>query len=264
MQQKLAELVDQFNRLNEEQRFEEAEVIAKRAEELAPHELVTQVMVQKSRIQRRPGPRNGHQGTQGRGLLPTRMNDVDEASDPVNGEPYQLPRRQELEGHDQTASQAGTGLRTAITAARRRSRSKRSSRRPSTTRCHNRPLSEVLNQLAKLANVNIHLDEEGLREEGLSPDTPVTLELTSDIKLKSYLNLILEKHHLCYVVKDEVLNITSERRIRDEPGLPAGLPGGRPGDADSELRRQPADGPGRRAARRHGQRRGHQRRRSAR
>ena len=49
-QQKLAELVDQYNRLNEEQRFEEAEVIAKRAQELAPHELVTQVMVSKSSI----------------------------------------------------------------------------------------------------------------------------------------------------------------------------------------------------------------------
>ena len=50
VQQKLAELVDQYNRLNDEQRFAEAEVIAKRAQELAPHEMVTQVMVQKSSI----------------------------------------------------------------------------------------------------------------------------------------------------------------------------------------------------------------------
>ena len=35
-QQKLAELVDQYNRLNEEQRFAEAEVIAKRAQQLRP------------------------------------------------------------------------------------------------------------------------------------------------------------------------------------------------------------------------------------
>ena len=81
--------------------------------------------------------------------------------------------------------------------------------------CRNRPLSEVLNQLAKLVNVNIHLDDEGLREEGLSPDTPVTLELASDIQLKSYLNLILEKHHLCYIIKNEVLNITSETKKGD-------------------------------------------------
>ena len=43
-------MVDQYNRLNDEQRFAEAEVIAKRAQELAPHEMVTQVMVSKSSI----------------------------------------------------------------------------------------------------------------------------------------------------------------------------------------------------------------------
>ena len=51
--------------------------------------------------------------------------------------------------------------------------------------CHNRPLNEVLNQLAKLVSVNIHIDEEGLQEEGLTHDLPVTLELNSDIMLKS-------------------------------------------------------------------------------
>ncbi len=70
----------------------------------------------------------------------------------------------------------------------------------------------MLNQLAKLVNVNIHIDEQGLREEGLTPDVPVTLELNSDIMLKSYLNLLLEKNHLCYIIKHEVLNITSESK----------------------------------------------------
>ena len=78
--------------------------------------------------------------------------------------------------------------------------------------CHNRPLNEVLGQLAKLVNVNIHIDEQGLREEGHTPDVPVTLELNSDIMLKSYLNLILEPNHLCYIIKHEVLNITSESK----------------------------------------------------
>ena len=41
---------------------------------------------------------------------------------------------------------------------------------------------------------------------------PVTLELNGDIMLKSYLNLILEPNHLCYIVKHEVLNITSESK----------------------------------------------------
>ncbi len=44
-QQKLAELVNEFNRLSHEQRYEEAGVIAAKAKELAPDELVSKVMV---------------------------------------------------------------------------------------------------------------------------------------------------------------------------------------------------------------------------
>ena len=70
-QQKLAELVDQYNRLNEEQRFEEAEVIAKRAQELAPHEMVTQVMVSKIVDPAQAGPRTADQAKRRKTPLPT-------------------------------------------------------------------------------------------------------------------------------------------------------------------------------------------------
>ncbi len=53
----------------------------------------------------------------------------------------------------------------------------------------NRPLNEVLSKLAKLVNINIHLDDEGLREEGLSPETPFHLELTSDIQFEELFEL---------------------------------------------------------------------------
>ena len=72
-------------------------------------------------------------------------------------------------------------------------------------------LSKVMDQLAKLADVNLHLDPQGLAQEGVSSDTPVTIELRQEVMLKSALNLILEPLHLSYVVKDEVLKITSEQ-----------------------------------------------------
>ena len=46
----------------------------------------------------------------------------------------------------------------------------------------------------------------------------MTIEIRHEIMLKSALNLILEPLHLSYVVKDEVLKITSEQ-MRDRPGL---------------------------------------------
>ncbi|MFZ5832237.1 MAG: type II secretion system protein GspD, partial [Planctomycetota bacterium] len=76
------------------------------------------------------------------------------------------------------------------------------------------PLSQVLEYLAKLAEVNLHLDPKGLAEEGVSSETPVTIEVRHEIMLKSALNLILEPLHLSYVIKDEVLKITSEQ-MRD-------------------------------------------------
>ena len=76
------------------------------------------------------------------------------------------------------------------------------------------PLSEVVDGLSELTGVNIHLDPRGLSQEGVNSDTPVTINLSKEISLKSALNLILEPLHLSYVIKDEVLKITSEQ-LRD-------------------------------------------------
>ncbi len=72
------------------------------------------------------------------------------------------------------------------------------------------PLSEVLNYLGKVTQVNLHIDPQGLESEGVRSDTPVTIDLATDIQLRSALALILEPLHLNYIIKDEVLKITSE------------------------------------------------------
>ena len=53
--------------------------------------------------------------------------------------------------------------------------------------------------LSELTGVNIHLDPRGLSQEGVNSDTPVTINLSKEISLKSALNLILEPLHLSYV-----------------------------------------------------------------
>jgi general secretion pathway protein D len=210
VQQKLAELVDQFNKLTEEQRYEEAEVIAKRAEQLAPHELVVQVMKTKAKIQRAWAEEMRIKEAKEDGVVAA-LDDVDRSAVPFGGDPLQFP--------DASKWKDLTGRR--LKAAMDHTRHRRSQQEidiekklqtPVNYSCHNRPLNEVLNQLAKLVNINIHIDEEGLREEGKSADMPVTMELNSDIMLKSYLNLLLEKNHLCYIIKHEVLNVTSESK----------------------------------------------------
>ena len=75
----------------------------------------------------------------------------------------------------------------------------------------NARLSEVMDYLARVTSVNMHLDPQGLQQEGVSAETPVTIELRDRVTLKSALELILEPLHLSYVVKSEVLKITSEQ-----------------------------------------------------
>ena len=98
-----------------------------------------------------------------------------------------------------------------------------------------------LDYLAKLAGVNLYLDPQGLAEEGVTTDTPVTIDLHNEIMLKSALNLILEPLHLSYVIKDEVLKITSEQ-MRDSQVYTVTYNVADLVIPDSELRAQPAMG----------------------
>ena len=47
------------------------------------------------------------------------------------------------------------------------------------------PLAEVMDHLAKLALVNLHLDPRGLAAEGVTTETPVTINLSAPNSLKS-------------------------------------------------------------------------------
>ncbi len=209
-QQELAKLVDEFNRLSHEQRFEEARKVAEKARELAPDELVVKVMVEEGNLRANYNRAMDTKARKEQGVFDA-LADVDDSAVPYGGDPYSFPDAKHWkEITNRKAKEA------AAQARHRRSQQEieieKKLQTPVNYSCHNRPLNEVLGQLAKLVNVNIHIDEQGLKEEGLTPDLPVTLELNSDIMLKSYLNLILEKNHLCYIVKHEVLNITSESK----------------------------------------------------
>src|SRR5439155_3528294 len=70
------------------------------------------------------------------------------------------------------------------------------------------PLKDVVDFLKDKHAIPIVLKTKKLEEASVSADTPVTKQLHG-ISLRSVLNLILEDLELTYVVKDEVLQITS-------------------------------------------------------
>jgi len=78
------------------------------------------------------------------------------------------------------------------------------------------PLAEVIEELGKQAGVPIHIDAAGLEQEAVSTDMPVTLSIDQPISLKSALRLILDPLSLDFVIRDEVLKITSPSMVQGE------------------------------------------------
>ena len=70
------------------------------------------------------------------------------------------------------------------------------------------PLADVVDYLKHKFHIEIQLDSKGLTDENIGPSAPITKNL-NNIKLRSILRLILGDLNLAYVVKDDVLLITS-------------------------------------------------------
>ncbi len=206
---RLAKIADDFNKLVEEKRFPEAEVLAKRAVEIAPNNpFSAQLMLMVKMASR--NYQNQQLIDNKEDLAWRQFQSTEESAIPFDD------REPIVFGDINKWNQiTGSKYRRPGDARSRRSEREldieRKLRTPVSIKFRNKPLNEVLDELAKLAAVNLHLDPRGLQEEGVSTDTLVTLDLSEPITLRSALNLILEPLHLSYVIKDEVLKITSEQ-----------------------------------------------------
>ncbi|MGB9687981.1 hypothetical protein [Thermogutta sp.] len=77
------------------------------------------------------------------------------------------------------------------------------------------PLSEVINYLRDRHQIEIQLDKKALTSVGVDTNTPVTKSLRG-ISLRSALRLLLRDLDLTYVIKDEVLLITTPEQARND------------------------------------------------
>jgi general secretion pathway protein D len=212
VQQKLADLVEEFNTLREQQRFAEMEVVAKRARELAPNEVITLQLWREARNLRRMMNQQAYSDKKEEGVF-SAFESVRDASIPIDDRnPIIYPEAKEWDRISRSPARMSRDRNSRRTE--RELEIERKLKTPVSLRFQERPLAEVMDHLSRLAGINIHLDPRGLGEEGVTSSTPVTISLDNDISLKSALNLILEPLHLSYVIKDEVLKITSEQ-LRD-------------------------------------------------
>ncbi|MFQ3648868.1 MAG: hypothetical protein SNJ75_00935 [Gemmataceae bacterium] len=77
----------------------------------------------------------------------------------------------------------------------------------------NTPLKQVIDDLRELHALNIYIDTPALQAQGTALESPITIRL-DQVSLKSALNLILREVRLTYVIKDEVLQITTKENAR--------------------------------------------------
>ncbi|MBC8353361.1 MAG: general secretion pathway protein GspD [Planctomycetes bacterium] len=213
IQQKVAQLVEEFNDLLDEERHPEAEVVARQIRELDPDSPITRLVTIKSKMARRMD-RNQWIADQKEDGVVVNLQDVDSAStldvndehpitfgDKTRWDELSKSRLERLEMQQRRLSPAEMEIQNTL-------------KKPVNVNFNSRPLKEVLETLATLSGVNIYADPQGLAAEGVTSDTPVNITLTQDISLRSALNLILEPLRLSYVIQNEVLRITSEQ-LRD-------------------------------------------------
>lgn len=208
VQDNLAKLVDEFNRLMDERRYAEAEVVAKKAVELAPDEPVVNQLKLQSQFVRNFMNNMSIKDLKQQGLVRA-LESVDESSIPFddrNPIDFSDPKT----WRELTAKRASQLESLQFRRSEKEIEIQQKLKTPVSLRFQNAPLSQVLDYLAKLGQVNMHVDPQGLLEEGVNTNTPVTIDLSQDISMKSALNLILEPLHLAYVIEDEVLKVTSE------------------------------------------------------
>ncbi len=208
-QDKLAELVEKFNDLMDEQRHAEAEVLARQARELDPYSEVVRAMQMTSRFAGRVREQESIRAMKEAGMYDA-MTSVEQSSIPFDDRnPLLFADVKTWQQLSRTRGEWLREQRSRLTPAEQEIQESLKTRVD--VKFQNQPLSEVIETLGRMAGVNVYLDAHGLSAEGVTTDEPITINLTEPISLRSALNLILEPLHLSYVIQNEVLRITSEQ-----------------------------------------------------
>lgn len=202
---RLKEMSDDFNALIRENRYAEAEVLGKRAAELYPDSSFAQQMATMGKMWNRKYLNEKIRAEKEDGVVDAFI-EVDRASTPqtedlVYGENWNeiTNKRAKYKKQETRYSEKELEIQKRLST-------------PIQARYTNQPLASVMDELAQMAGVTIHLAPDGLAEQSVQPSQPVTLNIQDTIPLKSALNLILEPLNLDYTIRNDVLMITSKSK----------------------------------------------------
>ncbi len=204
----LQKLVDNYNQLIKERRFEEAGVIVNQARSIAPDSEVVALLAEKHRThsnlelalelkeRRQQGFVDALRNTERAAIAMNDQTPIQFAEDLAD---YTRKRdlRQNWLNQSQYNSPAEARIFNLLDSERVQGEYQGS-------------LENVINQLSEQTGENIIFDDLALAAESISREHPINLPIRQPITLKSALELILGQAGLVYVVEHEVIKVTSK------------------------------------------------------
>ncbi len=208
----IASLVEAYNDLMDKGEFMQAEVTAKQVWALDRNSTIASLLISRARNARRIGEYEAIRTQKEDGLVDALL-DVDRSARPVSDEhSFQFPEGWNDLSRLRLADNVRESERGLSPAE---ARIWEQLKQPVQVNFTQRPLHEVASTLSEITGVMIHLDEKALQLEGVNIDDPITLNLPSQIQLRSALALILNTRNLNFKVANEVLTITSAKNTTD-------------------------------------------------
>ncbi len=207
-QQQVKDLMKQYNTLYKEGKYEEAGIAAAKAHELDLDDPTISAAMQVAEYHGNLKESNDLR-VQREHMFLHGMNDTEDEGPSVGMKnPVAFDKPRMIIANNRNAEKNGVSLMRSESGKEREIQAKLN--KPVQVNFHNVPLSQAIDDLRQMTKMNIYLATEALSAEAINPETPVSLQ-GDGLMLHSALKVLLDQAHLTYVVRDDMLKITTQR-----------------------------------------------------
>ncbi len=212
--EKEKQLVDRFNALISERRYDEALEVAGTISEVDPHGVTPVSALVSSELRRNDYLMQVTRAARWRNYFDT-LYEVEKSSVPFPDDPPIVypaaPVWEELSARRKDRYGA-MDLKATGEAEKNIDKALRSPLPQAGLSYTDTPLTEVASDLQQRFGIPVIVDKPALEELGVNADEPVTIPELHNVSLRSALRLMLKNLQLTYIIKDEVLMITTPDR----------------------------------------------------